>query len=274
MRRLGMGQGMNGLVDHNDSAAFHGGEAARTDFARNSRHRHSGSLLAGIQVFPKLLLDPGLRRDDDLSACRSCRVRSLAAATAFVAALAVLLTGCMLGPNYRRPAVETPESFRFEEEEARETANTEWWQSFQDPVLESLIPEALAHDKSVKAAAANIEQAAGLLMQTRAPRFPQLSYSGTAARQRTSEAGASPLAALIPNPKNTFELLGGANWEIDLWGRIRRQTESARANLLASREARRGVILSLVASVASSYIQLRGLDDQLEIAHRTLDTYA
>ena len=244
---------------------------------KDPHQRHSGSLSAGIQGSFETTAGsrPETCRDDAPSAYPVCRVPSLAATTVVVTVFSLLLTGCMLGPNYRRPAVETPESFRFEEKDARDTANTEWWQSFQDPVLDSLINEALARNKNVKIAAANIEQAAGLLMQTRAPLFPQLSYNGSATRQRTSEAGASPLAtSLIPNPKNSFEILGGANWEIDLWGRIRRLTESARANLLASQEARRGVILSLVASVANSYIQLRGLDDQLEISHRTLDTYA
>jgi outer membrane protein, multidrug efflux system len=190
-----------------------------------------------------------------------------------VMALAVLLTGCMLGPDYRRPSVDVMPSYRFEEKETSDTANTDWWKAFQDPVLDSLIAEALVYNKNVKVAAANIEQAAGVLMQTRAPLFPQANYSGSGTRERASEPGGALLSLLVPNPRNSFELLAGANWEVDLWGRIRRLSESAQANLLATQEARRGVILSLVASVASTYIQLRGLDDQLEIAHRTLATY-
>lgn len=194
-----------------------------------------------------------------------------------VAALAVLLAGCMLGPDYRRPAVDVMPSYRFEEKEAQDTANTDWWRAFEDPVLDSLIAEALANNLNVKIAAANIDQAAGVLMQTRAPLFPQASYSGSAMRLRVSQHDAGSLARVvpnIPNPWSSYELLAGATWEIDLWGRIRRLTESARAELLASEEARRGVILSLVASVASTYIQLRGLDDQLEISRRTLAAYA
>lgn len=190
-----------------------------------------------------------------------------------VFAMAVLLTGCMVGPNYHRPTVDTPQSFRFEEKDARDTANTDWWKQFDDPALDALIAEALANNKTVKITAANIEQAAGVLMQTRAPLFPQVSYSGSATRERLSQSNATPLPSGVPNPQSSFQLLAGANWEIDLWGRIRRLTESARANLFASVEARRGVILSLVASVATSYIQLRTLDDQLEIAKRTLGTY-
>jgi outer membrane protein, multidrug efflux system len=192
-------------------------------------------------------------------------------------ALAVLLTGCMIGPDYRRPAVDVMPSYRFEDNETRDTANTDWWKDFQDPVMESLITEALANNKNVKIAAANIDQAAGVLMQTRAPLFPQVNYSGSGTRQRVSEANVVSLPNLIPNvpnPWSTFDLLAGASWEIDMWGRIRRLSESARANMLASVEARRGVILSLVASVAGTYIQLRGLDDQLEISKRTLTAYA
>jgi multidrug efflux system outer membrane protein len=190
-----------------------------------------------------------------------------------LSATAVLLTGCMLGPNYHRPTVDTPNSFRYEEKDARNTANTDWWKQFEDSVLDGLIAEALANNKTVKAAAANIEQAAGVLMQTRASLFPQISYSGSATRERLSQNNAIPVTPGIANPQSALQLLAGANWQIDLWGRVRRLTEAARANLLATEEARRGVILSLVGSVASSYIQLRALDDQLEIANRTLGVF-
>ncbi|MFP5213764.1 MAG: TolC family protein, partial [Acidobacteriota bacterium] len=188
-------------------------------------------------------------------------------------AFAVLLAGCTLGPDYRRPAIDVPQTFRFEEKDARETADIDWWKSFEDPVLDSLIGEALTNNLSIKVAAANIEQAAGTLMQTRSQLFPQLQYSGSAERARSSEAGSSVLSSLVENPKNNFQLLAGASWELDLWGRVRRLSEAARADLLATREARRGVILSLVSSVADSYIQLRALDAQLEIANRTLAAY-
>lgn len=180
----------------------------------------------------------------------------------------------MVGPDYRRPAVETPSSFRFEEREARAAADTEWWQQFRDPVLDGLIADALANNKDVKIAAANIQQAAGFLTQTRSPLFPQLGYGADAGRQRLSENNATPVPSGINNPQDFFQLFAGASWEIDLWGRVRRLSESARANLLASREARRGLILSLVATVADSYLQLRGLDEQLVIAKRNLSTYA
>jgi outer membrane protein, multidrug efflux system len=119
-------------------------------------------------------------------------------------------------------------------------------------VLDSLIAEALANNKNVKIAAANIDQTAGLLMQTRAPLFPQLNYSGSGKRQRESDKSAYSLPFLlpnVPNPWNFCEMLSGGTCEIDMWRRTRRLFESARADLLASQEARRGVILSLLASV-------------------------
>jgi multidrug efflux system outer membrane protein len=183
-----------------------------------------------------------------------------------------LLAGCMVGPDYVKPKVETPAAYIYEPKQTAETANTEWWKQFGDPTLDKLIADALANNKNVKIAAANVEQAAGVLTQTRSPLYPQINYAGDAARQRFSQNTAIPAGS--PNPANNYQVLAGASWEIDLWGRVRRLTQAAQANLLATEEARRGVILSLVASVGSSYLTLRGLDDQLEISKRTLNAYA
>ena len=184
-----------------------------------------------------------------------------------------LLTGCMVGPDYVKPIVPVPTSFRYDDKGVQETANTAWWKQFQDPVLDGFINEALANNKNVKIAAANIEQAAGVLTQVRSPLFPQLNYGGSAARQRGSELNANPIPSYVSNPQNAFQVFAGATWEIDLWGRIRRLSESAQANLLSTEEARRGVILSLVASVANTYIQLCGLDEQLMIAKYNMVSY-
>ncbi|HRF72624.1 MAG TPA: efflux transporter outer membrane subunit, partial [Accumulibacter sp.] len=185
-----------------------------------------------------------------------------------------LIAGCMIGPDYRRPEIAAPGAYLYEPKQTAATANVEFWKQFDDPVLDALIAEALANNKNVKIAAANVEQAAGVLTSTRSPLFPQLNYQGSAARERFSQGGLDKLPAGIANPTNAYQLLAGASWEIDLWGRVRRLTESAQASLLASDEARRGVILSLVASVASGYLQLRGLDEQLVMAQRTLASYA
>lgn len=191
----------------------------------------------------------------------------------FIALTCGMLGGCLVGPDYSRPVVETPKNFRYEIADAQNTADTQWWKQFQDPVLDELITTALANNKTVQIAAANVEQAAGVLGQTRSALFPQVGYGAGAARQRFSEdLDTAPISG-IPNPDSSYQAIASASWEIDLWGRIRRQTEAAQANLMATEEARRGIVLSLVSLVANSYLQLRGLDEQLEIAKRTLNTY-
>ena len=188
-------------------------------------------------------------------------------------ALCAALGACAVGPDYVKPQVDTPDAYRFVQNDVADTANAAWWEQFGDPVLNALIAEALAHNRGVKIAAANVDAAAALLTQTRSQFFPQLGYSAGETRQRAS-ASVNPVAGkLTPNPSSVYETLAGASWEIDLWGRIRRQSEAAHANLLASEQARRGVILSLVAQVASGYLQLRALDYQLEVAERTLKAY-
>jgi multidrug efflux system outer membrane protein len=191
-----------------------------------------------------------------------------------LAVFLLIFTSCKMGPNYHRPLVEIPESYYFETEDALPTLNLEWWKQFEDEVLLGLIEEALLYNKDVQIAAANIEVAIGLLIQARAPLFPQAGYAGSFNRIRISETlpGFSPAAGL-PNPQSTWQALLTGSWDIDVWGLIRRQVEAAEANVEASYEARQGVILSLVASVANGYIQLRGLDEQLAISIKTLHSY-
>jgi multidrug efflux system outer membrane protein len=187
------------------------------------------------------------------------------------AALIALLSGCAVGPDYQRPDVVVPEKYQYQTADVTETANTQWWKQFNDPVLDQLIVDALAGNKNVAIAAANVEQAAGVFTTVRSPLFPQIGYQGDGARQRLPDALVTPGTQ---NPDSSYQAFATASWEIDLWGRIRRQTESARANLLATEEARRGVLLSLVSSVATTYLNLRAFDEQLVIAQRTRDAYA
>ena len=190
-----------------------------------------------------------------------------------VAVVGLFVAGCMMGPDYQRPAVDAPKAFIYETKDAQNLADTDWWKQFGDPVLDQLIDTALANNLNVKIAAANVEQAAAVITQTRSQLFPQIGYAGTAERARVPDTGIVAAIPNYPNPQNAYQALLTATWEIDLWGRIRRLSESAVANMLATDEARRGVILTLVNSVASDYITLRGLDEQLVIARNTLGTY-
>ncbi len=187
---------------------------------------------------------------------------------------AFLLPGCMLGPDYVRPKVDVPPAFRNGDGDVRKAVYTEWWRQFQDPVLDELIAEGLENNKNIRIAAANIEQAAALLTQVRSPLFPEAGYGSSAARERATESSATRILALIPNPVTSYQVLASASWEIDLWGRIRRISEAARAELFATEEARLGVALSLVSAVATSYAQVLALDEQLLISKRTLAAYA
>ena len=189
--------------------------------------------------------------------------------------LTLAVTGCMVGPNYQRPQVDTPQSWRFEDKEAKETANTAWWEQFNDTVLNELIQISLQENKDVKIAAARVEQFIGLYGTTRAALFPQIGAGASYGRQRVSElAGPLPLEQSGGNAIfNLSQLFLNGSWEIDLWGKLRRATEAARANLLSTEEARRTVILTLVTSVANSYINLRDLDKQLELTKQTAQNY-
>ncbi|WJZ75953.1 efflux transporter outer membrane subunit [Paraburkholderia sabiae] len=195
-------------------------------------------------------------------------------ATSFVCVFGVFaLSGCLLGPNYSRPQVEVPATYRFPDNYASDVANTEWWKQFDDPVLNDLITTALANNNDVKVAAARVDQFLGQFVTTRAALLPHVDAGFDAERQRISTT--SPLFSNITSPVfNSYQLALSASWEIDLFGHNRRLTEAARASLLSTEEAKRGTILTLVSSVASSYINLRSLDRQLEIAKATTSSRA
>ena len=180
-----------------------------------------------------------------------------------------ILLGCTVGPNYRRPTVETPPSWRFEEKEARSAVNIAWWEQFGDPVLNGLIQDALRENKEVRIAAARVEEFMGRYGATRAALFPQLTAGASAGRSRVSDRTAAPTTSM-QNPADNYLAFLNANWEIDLWGKLRRATEAVRANVLATQEARRAVVLTLVASVANAYVNLRELETEVEIARRTM----
>jgi multidrug efflux system outer membrane protein len=185
----------------------------------------------------------------------------------------LLLAGCAVGPDYKRPAVDIPQSFRFEDKEAKDLANTTWWQQFDDPILNELIQIALQENKDVKVAAARIEQFVGQYVTTRAAFFPQIGAGASGGIQRVTENGFVPLSSGVDNPNDVWGIFLNGNWEIDIWGKIRRATEAARAGILSSEEGRRTVILTLVAAVASTYIDLRDADREMEISKKTAEAY-
>lgn len=193
--------------------------------------------------------------------------------TLLVAALAVILSGCLLGPDYVRPEVETPEQWRIDYPEAAGLADTAWWEQFNDPVLNDLIETALRENLDVRIAAARVEQFLGALTATRSQLFPQVGYNADATRAKASRVGQPPLPPGADPYFTLYQGALGATWQIDLFGRVRRLSEAAQARVYASEQARRGVVLSLVTSVAASYIALRQFDRQREIAERTAKNF-
>jgi outer membrane protein, multidrug efflux system len=186
--------------------------------------------------------------------------------------LVIILTGCMIGPDYRRPAVETPASWRFEEKEASEIGNTTWWEQFNDPVLNALIQTALRENKDIMIATARVAEFVGRYGITRATLFPQAGAGAAVGRSRATDNGQTPLTPATINPADNYSATLYATWELDLWGKLRRAKEASLADFLSQEEGRRGVILILVTSVASSYVNLRDLDKQIEIAKRTVQS--
>jgi outer membrane protein, multidrug efflux system len=196
-------------------------------------------------------------------------IRAAATPVAF-ATLAALIAGCALGPDYRRPEITTPAAYRFERDPTADSvADAGWWQVYQDPKLQSLIRAGLANNLDVRIAAARIDQARAALGSSHVQQLPQASVTAGATRQRTSVYEQPPGT---PPVGNVFALEGNLSYEIDFWGKYRRATEAARAQLMQSSYAKQDVMAGLVASVATAYFTLQTLDEQLAITHRTVGT--
>jgi multidrug efflux system outer membrane protein len=192
-------------------------------------------------------------------------------AALFTAAALLGLTGCMVGPNYHRPKLDVPVTYRGStagstpQTASASLGEEKWWTVFKDEELQKLIRTALDQNYNVRIAASRVLQAQAQVTATRSFQFPQLTGGPGATGERTPQLG--NFQAL---KYNVASLLLSASWDIDFWGKYRRATEEARASLLANEWARRAVISSLVANVAADYFQLRALDLDLAISKRTL----
>jgi multidrug efflux system outer membrane protein len=185
------------------------------------------------------------------------------------ALVAVALAGCTVGPDYVRPETPVPPAWRVDYARAADVANTRWWEQFGDPVLNELIETALRDNRDVRIAAARVDQFIGALTSTRSQLYPQIGYGADASRNRASREGRPAIPSGADPYFTLYQAAVSAQWQVDLFGRVRRLTEAAQAQVYASEQGRRGVVLTLVANVAASYITLRALDRQLEIAQAT-----
>jgi outer membrane protein, multidrug efflux system len=190
--------------------------------------------------------------------------------TRAIALSLLALSACAVGPKYQRPEVEVPQAFRFTvtPEEAASIADLGWWETYRDPILQGLIEEALRNNQDLRYAAARVTEARALVGVASADFWPQigLGASGNWGQQ---------------NPRNYYPGQGtsaawnvnvGMSWEIDIWGRVRNATDAARADLMGTEEFRRGTVLSLVAEVAQTYVELMELDVELDVARRNTVT--
>ncbi len=187
-------------------------------------------------------------------------------------AAALLLTGCALGPDYQRPDVVAPAGFRGDAVASAQPAlgDQEWRQVYTDPTLQKLIETALGGNLDLKRAFARIEQARATAGATGLVLLPQVSLEADRTRNKQS---AQALAFSGINRDLTVNRVSlTATWELDLWGRLRRSTEAAQAELLASEQARRGVAVALIGDLATAYYNLQTLDEQLAITRRTVGT--
>ena len=190
-----------------------------------------------------------------------------------------LLSSCAVGPNYARPTVKTPPAFRAPEalrpQQAASLADLKWFEVFKDEQLQGLIQTALEQNYDLRDAAARVEEARANLGITRSQQLPQFSAGGALEVTRLSRDGQTPLPASFVREQNrdwgqaSLNLL---SFEVDIWGRLRRSTEAARANLLNADENRKAVVTTLVSDVATDYFTLLQLDYELEISQNTLDT--
>ena len=190
-----------------------------------------------------------------------------------------ILSSCTVGPNYVRPTVPVPQNFRAPEPlpppQAASLADLKWFEIFKDEQLQELTRTALVQNYDLRDAVARVEQARANLGITRSNQFPQASASGDLEFTRLSRDGSLPLpTSFVPNQNRNWGQgsLNLLSFEIDLWGRLRRSTEAARASLLNAEETRKVVVTTLVSDVATNYFSLLQLDYELEISQRTLDT--
>lgn len=187
--------------------------------------------------------------------------------------LSLLLAGCAMGPNYKRPEVSAPPTFRGDNaSQTNSLGDLPWWELFRDPTLRQLIRTSLTNNFDIRIAAARVEQARAVWSENRAGFFPAVGYQGAVGGGRNVQGG---VPANIEGKSGAgYEFSGNVSWELDIWGKIRRLNESARALYFSTVEARNDVMTSLIATVASDYFQLLAYDQELKIARDTTNSFS
>jgi multidrug efflux system outer membrane protein len=242
-----------------------------------------GAIKISLLPFPTFALKPWAKKKMTKSPFNSPspqpspggRGRKLiSAVSSLTLALTLSLAGCAdwkVGPDYEKPKVEAPKQWRFGDKEAKDTTNLEWWRLLGDPELDRLVERSVQGNLDLKIAVASVEQYMGLYGATRSDLFPQISGFG----DLFGHKGSNNLLGQpgTPNQAKDYARLGvQMNWELDVWGVLRRANEAAFADMLSAEYVKRGVLLSLASAVATTYIQLRTLDKSLEITRTIVRT--
>lgn len=185
---------------------------------------------------------------------------------------AIGLNGCSMWPEYLRPQSTLPAEYARADAANVDAGNTaianDWWTLYQDPILDSLVKEALVNNTDIKLAVARVEEADGAMREVGAALFPQINLSGAGTRSRVTEAGAFPVFAA--NPRENYNVQLGTSFELDFWGKLRQAKTAARAQALSTRYAKETVTLSLATLVTSNYLVLRSVDSQLTVTRNNL----
>ena len=191
-------------------------------------------------------------------------------ATFFI--LAILVSGCAIGPRYHEPVMELPQTYRSYKtlEQGESMVNLPWWKVFNDKTLQELIRETLVNNYDLRAAAARVDEARAMVGVTRSQILPQTDLTSGISRDRNSQV-------LYPGLERISSTMTGGfstAWELDVWGKIRQAIRASQAEYLATEDARRGVMVTLVSDAAQTYFTILELDQELDIAKKTLKTRA
>lgn len=187
-------------------------------------------------------------------------------ALTFSLLMALLVTSCMVGPKLEKPVVETNEQFRFDSIAGDSMINLAWWELLNEPELDTMIYDALEHNRDILIAMSRIEQAYAVLGVSKADLYPQFGYDISGSWGKPDPAMSSSVDGGFVN------ITPNVYWELDFWGKVRRSNQAARAEIAASEEALRAVQVAIITAVADGYFQLLDYDQRLEIARRTWET--
>lgn len=188
------------------------------------------------------------------------------------AALVFSLSACAVGPDYKRPDIESPEKWTISEDESKSLADLPWWDVFRDQTLAGLVRTALQENKDIRIATERIEEAKAQFGLTRADLFPKIDAKASAGVTQPADKGFALSGEPMGERSEVYSLSTGISWEIDMFGRLRRATEAQKAIMVSTEEARKAVVISVASNVARAYFELRDIDNRLAIARQTLES--